>query len=96
MDRTGHRSVQGVRKYKRPSSKQLSDISNILNPPKLPKSEQTPTHDVPIHNDVKCGQTSVVGHDECSPGSAIPTSELFTFGKNPSGQFFNCVFNLGK
>ncbi|CAG2203745.1 unnamed protein product [Mytilus edulis] len=32
MSQTGHRSVQGVRKYKRPSDDQLRDISNVLEP----------------------------------------------------------------
>ncbi|XP_071123986.1 uncharacterized protein KIAA1958-like [Mytilus edulis] len=32
MSRTGHCSVQGVRKYKRPSDDQLRDISNVLEP----------------------------------------------------------------
>ena len=32
MNRTGHRSVESVRKYKRASSEMLKDISNILEP----------------------------------------------------------------
>ena len=31
MDRTGHRSVDGIRSYKRTSESQREDISNILN-----------------------------------------------------------------
>lgn len=33
MHRTGHRSINGVRQYKRESKEQLKDVSNILNPP---------------------------------------------------------------
>ena len=32
MNRTGHRSVESVRKYKRASNDMLKDISNILEP----------------------------------------------------------------
>lgn len=32
MERKGHRSVESVRKYKRPSSEMLKDISNLLEP----------------------------------------------------------------
>ncbi|XP_061187163.1 uncharacterized protein LOC133195333 [Saccostrea echinata] len=32
MERTGHRSVESVRKYKRPSTDMLKDISNLLEP----------------------------------------------------------------
>ena len=32
MNRTGHRSVESVRKYKRASDEMLKDISNILEP----------------------------------------------------------------
>lgn len=34
MKRTGHRSVAGVRKYQKPNTSMLVDISNKLNPPK--------------------------------------------------------------
>lgn len=30
MSRTGHRSVESVRKYKRPSSEMLKDVSSVL------------------------------------------------------------------
>uniref|UniRef100_K1Q0J7 Uncharacterized protein n=3 Tax=Magallana TaxID=2171616 RepID=K1Q0J7_MAGGI len=32
MERTGHRSIESVRKYKRPSEEMLRDISNALEP----------------------------------------------------------------
>ncbi|CAC5366376.1 unnamed protein product [Mytilus coruscus] len=37
MNRTGHRSVESVRKYKRASTEMLMDISNILEPGGPPK-----------------------------------------------------------
>lgn len=42
MNRTGHRSLNGVRKYKRVSNDQLRDVSNLLEPPcpKKVKSEE--------------------------------------------------------
>jgi len=39
MGRTGHRSIESVRKYKRPSSEMLKDISNILEPPSEKKTK---------------------------------------------------------
>lgn len=40
MNRTGHRSLNSVRKYKRASSDQLRDVSNLLEPP-CPKKVKT-------------------------------------------------------
>ena len=39
MERTGHRSLDGVRSYKRTSSKQLEALSDILNCPKTSTAE---------------------------------------------------------
>ena len=38
MERTGHRSIEGVRSYKRTSDSQREALSDILNGPKRPKS----------------------------------------------------------
>ena len=38
MERTGHRSIEGVRSYKRTSDSQQEALSDILNGPKRPKS----------------------------------------------------------
>lgn len=39
MEKTGHRSTEGVRSYKRTSSEQHQYISNVLSNPKQPCSE---------------------------------------------------------
>ncbi len=40
MERTGHRSIEGVRSYKRTSDTQREALSNILNNTKTPRLEE--------------------------------------------------------
>jgi len=52
MARTGHRSVNSVRKYKRPSEEMMREISNVLEPPTKIKREM-PYDDIDETEDEK-------------------------------------------
>lgn len=86
MNRTGHRSQAGVRKYKRSSAEMEANVSKILDPPNectdnsiaTPADESTP-------NISECSvfpETSATVHSEEEPISKMP--------RLPFGEFKNC------
>nr|XP_034336669.1 uncharacterized protein LOC117692546 [Crassostrea gigas] len=86
MNRTGHRSQAGVRKYKRSSAEMEANVSKILDPPNectdnsiaTPADESTP-------NISECSvfpETSATVHSEEEPMSKRP--------RLPFGEFKNC------
>lgn len=54
MERTGHRSMASVRKYKRPSSEMLKDISNLYEPKLENFREEPPEKRVKIEKNQQC------------------------------------------
>lgn len=63
MERTGHRSMESVRKYKRPSSEMLKDISNLLEPQLENVKEEPPEKLVKIEKNQQCNPlTSSASH----------------------------------
>ena len=94
MMRTGHRSVQGVRKYKRPSDTQLKEISNILEPPKCLKSEDNLVN---INSALK--KECTIEKDTSEPKSDEKWIEnrfgtLRSVAAISNGKFYNCVFHF--
>lgn len=86
MNRTGHRSQAGVRKYKRSSAEMEANVSKILDPPNectdnsiaTPADESTP-------NISECSvfpETSATVHSEVEPMSKRH--------RLPFGEFKNC------
>ena len=67
MERTGHRSVAGVRSYKRTSDQQREALSDILNGRKEPRIEQTHTissssdPNVSLSDSLRLSNTSFTG-----------------------------------
>ncbi|XP_062597801.1 uncharacterized protein LOC134259217 [Saccostrea cucullata] len=59
MERTGHRSIESVRKYKRPSEEMLCDISNALEPdePVNKKAKSLDEIENPNYGDCECKNT---------------------------------------
>ena len=85
MERSGHRSVEGVRNYKRTSDEQRRALSDILNrAPKTPRTTDPPS----------APQYSVPSEPPRSVSSALP-SQPHSFA-GPSNQFIGCTFNFGK
>ena len=72
MERTGHRSIESVRKYKRPSSEMLKDISNLLEP----KSEQF-IKEEPPEKVAKIVENTQQCESPARADSARPCSHLF-------------------
>ncbi|XP_063397165.1 uncharacterized protein LOC134681459 [Mytilus trossulus] len=83
MSRTGHRSVQGVRKYKRPSDDQLRDISNVLEPNCKSSKIKTENNSSDGKENEKCHIVELQSQSK----SCVPF-----------GGFNNCnvTFNIGK
>ena len=95
MMRTGHRSVQGVRKYKWPSNNQLKEVSNILDPRKSSKLEDVKESppvipDKLIHIDSNTKDN--YKFETCEENKLV---NFKTVATNLAGQFYNCVFNFG-
>ena len=105
MDRSGHRSEKGVRRYKRPSEEMLKDVSNILNPNVKKMAAKKTCIDVKKPETVtkRCisDKENVIvniGQDENSSLSSLGNN-CTNSGKSetvngPSGTFKDCVFNL--
>ncbi|XP_060594565.1 uncharacterized protein LOC132748913 [Ruditapes philippinarum] len=87
MDRTGHRSVQGVRKYKRPSCDQLRDISNVLDSKKQMVSSTVTSGELENNSLVDLEKPKKLEME--SPIQKIFEKDAKTF-------YNNCVFNFGK
>ena len=89
MERTGHRSLEGVRSYKRTSDAQREALSDILNRPKQPKTDSRSTlsgeHSLP-----SVASTSFSVSD-------THTNQTLRALSLPSASFSNCniSFNIG-
>jgi integrase len=82
MDRTGHRSVKGVRAYKRPCDEMLKDVSNVLAPPnKAPKPDDGAT-----------SSTSTSSTASIHSGRTVAMPWLGLSGAANSGIVFNFNF----
>ncbi|XP_061186495.1 uncharacterized protein LOC133194575 [Saccostrea echinata] len=65
MGRTGHRSVQSVRKYKRPSGEMLEEISNVLEPPVKREKVEMEVSESTERMCSKSGCTGVTAYNNC-------------------------------
>jgi integrase len=78
MQRTGHRSIEGVRTYKRPSSEMLREVSSVLDPPSPPKTLCQAT--TKSETTIGCKNDASTAHpDTCLQNRMV---------------FKNCVFNF--
>ena len=95
MMRTGHRSVQGVRKYKWPSNNQLKEVSNILDPPKSSKLEDVKESPPVIPDKLVHIDSNTKDNYKFETCEENKLANFKTVATNPAGQFYNCVFNFG-
>ena len=91
MERSGHRSVEGVRSYKRTSDDQRRALSDILN--RAPKTARTtdPLPAPPTTTPLPLPPRSIT--TERSPQPPTQASLLNSW---PSDQFISCTFNFNK
>ena len=93
MQRTGHRSLTGVRAYKTPSEAMLKDISNVLNPPSFDIKKE-------VELSPKVNTTSVHSNGVALFGKNLNDDPMSIIAKRfktseSSGLVFNnCVFNF--
>ena len=99
MSRTGHRSIVGVRKYKRPSSEMLKSVSAVLDPPmKKVKSEakiEPMLNDMPMdESELKVAAVGAPPPLASEPNNILdPRLPLRDIGNSV---FQNCTFNFAK
>ena len=73
MERTGHRSLEGVRAYKRTSNTQRETLSNILNQ-QTPKESSTPPQLQAIRPQVAQSSSPSSSIPSCNTGNSVGTS----------------------
>ncbi|KAK3107750.1 hypothetical protein FSP39_021374 [Pinctada imbricata] len=99
MSRAGHRSIVGVRKYKRPSSEMLKSVSAVLDPPiKKVKSEakiEPMLNDMPMdQSELKVAAVGAPPPLASEPNNILdPRLSLRDIGNSV---FQNCTFNFAK
>ena len=81
MERTGHRSIEGIRSYKRTSDAQREALSDILNHPR-----SWPQQAASAHLQSRPKQVDLV--------SANDTKQTLSGLSFPSSTFNNCTINI--
>ena len=86
MERTGHRSLEGVRSYKRTSSEQMERVSDVLN--SGPKRPCLALHDLPKQHQQHSQSVATLPHANDEPSSATGLSRV---APGPVFQFSSCA-----
>ncbi|XP_061180579.1 uncharacterized protein LOC133189188 [Saccostrea echinata] len=91
MDRTGHRSQAGVRKYKRSSAQMEANVSKILDPPKECTENSTPLNTLDECTPDISDECPVIPQTAANvQGEEEPQSKRFKPNRFPFGEFKNC------
>ena len=90
MDRTGHRSLDGVRTYKRISDKQKESVSRILNAATNGESCELPPKKKPRTSEPSAIQPATVAVSEASSHSEVSVNNVFV-PVTPSTSSSSCV-----
>jgi hypothetical protein len=86
MARTGHRSTDGVRKYKRASAEMMASVSSALDPPPAKKLRSHDDGDDECNMKMDSNSSTIVTSDGPSPTQRPDISEHAVYN--------NCTFNF--